>query len=194
LNPAEFARWLEERRTALRERWLSEILSRTEVEVADDLDALLRNFLDLVVRLIPGALGPYRTQVEPLWREACELFGNVATSRGLSAGEVIEEFQLLREGVIKLLYTEGGGTGEDGISLRDLLRLNRVVDRGVTFAAVGYTDALFFALFQGSGVRSELNGEFIVEVEEQIRMIGEEYSEVMGHLAGDGAQNGGGEE
>ncbi len=160
------------------------------MQVAEDLDHLLSKFLDLVVLLIPGALGPYRSQVEPLWREACELFGNVATSRGLAAGEVIEEFQLLREGVIKLLYADGGGTGEEGISLRDLLRLNRVVDRGVTFAAVGYTDALFFALFQGSGVRSELNGEFMVEVEEQIRMIGEEYQEIMGHLGAGGAPNG----
>lgn len=161
------------------------------MEVSEDFDRLLGDFLDLIVLLIPGALGPYRSQVEPLWREACELFGTVATSRGLAAGEVIEEFQLLREGVIKLLYAEGGGTGEDGISLRDLLRLNRVVDRGVTFASVGYTDALFFALFQGSGVRAELNGEFVVEVEEQIRMIREEYLEIMGHLAGESPPNGG---
>ena len=143
--------------------------------------------------LVPGSLGPYRTQIEPLWREASELYGNLATIRGLAAGEVIEEFQLLREAVIKLLYAEGGGTGEDGISLRDLLRLNRIVDRGVTFSAVGYTDALFFALFQGSGVRSELNGEIVVEVGEQLRMIREEYMELMGHLGSGGRGGKGGD-
>ena len=177
---------MEERRARLRDRWWSELRSRTEGPQPAEVDALLRDFLDLLVRLIPGALGPYRSQVEPLWREACELFGSVATSRGLAAGEVIEELQLLREGVIKLLYAEGGGTGSDGISLRDLLRLNRVVDRGVTFASVGYTDALFFALFQGSGVRSELTGELVVEVGEQVRMIGEEYQEIMMHLGPEG--------
>jgi hypothetical protein len=184
---------MEERRARLRDRWWSELRRRTEGPQPAEVDALLRDFLDLLVRLVPGALGPYRSQVEPLWREACELFGSVATSRGLAAGEVIEELQLLREGVIKLLYAEGGGTGSDGISLRDLLRLNRVVDRGVTFASVGYTDALFFALFQGSGVRSELTGELVVEVGEQVRMIGEEYQEIMMHLGPEGPTSEGGD-
>jgi hypothetical protein len=177
---------MEERKAHLRDRWWSELRSRGVGSHSAEVDALLRDFLGLLVQLVPGALGPYRTQVEPLWREACELFGSVATSRGLAAGEVIEELQLLREGVIKLLYSEGGGTGPEGISLRDLLRLNRVVDRGVTFASVGYTDALFFALFQGSGVRSELSGELVVEIGEQVRMIGEEYQEIMVHLGQEG--------
>ena len=102
--------------------------------------------------------------------------------RGLAAGEVIEEFQLLREGVIRILYQDTGGTGEDGIPLRDLLRLNRVIDRGVTYATVGYTDALFFALFQGSGVGEELTEGAAVEVREQLRLLSEDYDEIMSHL------------
>ena len=41
MNPAEFARWLEDRRSRLRDRWHSEMRSRTEVQVPEELDRLL---------------------------------------------------------------------------------------------------------------------------------------------------------
>lgn len=144
----------------------------------------MRRFVDLFVTMLPANLGPYREQVEPLWLQASELFGQVAAQRGLAAGEVIEEFQILREALIRLLYAEPPTVGGARVSLRDILRLNGIVDRGVTQASVGHTDALFFALFQGSGVAESLDEELLAEIDDQLETVAREYRSVMGALRG----------
>jgi hypothetical protein len=74
---------------------------------------------------------------------------------------VIEEFQMLRDAVIRL-YAEPRRR-----TLRiscDLLRVNRLIDRGATQSRVGHTDRLFFALFQGRGVSDGLTEENVADL------------------------------
>jgi len=72
----------------------------------------------------------------------------------------------------------------DRLPLRDVLRINRVLDQGVTHASVGHTDALFFALFQGTGAPESLSPEQVDEVEGHLRNLRREYREVMELLDG----------
>ena len=173
----EFAEWLEERLDRLGKRWLHEVRTRAPAW-DDELEALLGDFFDIMLRLLPATLGPYREQVEPLWVQTAELFGSTSAQRGLAAGEVIEEFQILREGIIRLLYAEPPVAGGARMTLRDILRINRVVDRGVTHASVGHTDALFFSLFQGSGVPESLDDEVVREVRSQLDGIRKAFGEI----------------
>jgi hypothetical protein len=170
---------VEARRDRLADRWLREIRSRYDRR-ANGVNELLAEFVDLLVSFLPAMLGPYRDQVDPLWVRGAELFGNVAARRGLAAGEVIEEFQLLREAVIRLLYQEPPLAGRVPISLRDVLRLNRAIDRGVTHASVGHTDALFFALFEGSGIPDvPPTAELRAEIQSQLDMLRSELAEAV---------------
>lgn len=177
LEPGELARWLEQRADRIRDRWLSDVKSR-DSGWNPDVEALTVEFFDLFLDMLPHGLGPFKEHVEPLWLQAAELFGSMASRRGLAAGEVIEEFQILRDAVIRFLYAEPPVAGPLRISLRDLLRVNRFVDRGVMQASVGHTDALFFALFQGTGVSEGLTEETISEVKDQLELIREELRQV----------------
>lgn len=140
---------------------------------------LVEAFIGTLVSFLPAFLGPYREQVQPLWQQATETYGSVAAKRGLAAGEVIEEFQLLRAEILRLFYDDPPVRNLDRLPLRDVLRINRVVDEGVTHASVGHTDALFFALFQGTGAPESLSEEQAEGVHEQLRAAREEFREVM---------------
>lgn len=140
---------------------------------------LIEAFVGTLVSFLPAFLGPYREQVQPLWQQATETYGSVAAKRGLAAGEVIEEFQLLRAEILRLFYDDPPVRNLDRLPLRDVLRINRVVDEGVTHASVGHTDALFFALFQGTGAPESLSEEQAEGVHEQLRAAREEFREVM---------------
>lgn len=183
IAPVELAAWLREHDDRLGRQWLNAVLHRH-----GDRDAgaggLLEEFVGVLVPILPAFLGPYREQVEPLWKQASELYGSVAAMRGLAAGEVIEEFQLLREELLRLFYDEPPVRDLDHLTLRDVLRLNRIVDMGVTHASVGHTDALFFALFQGSGVPRSLTEEQVAEVRSQLESIDAEFRGVMELLEG----------
>jgi hypothetical protein len=175
----ELANWVEERRDRLADRWLREIQSRYD-DRGGGVNGVLDEFVTLLVSFLPALLGPYRDQVDPLWTRGAELFGNVAARRGLAAGEVIEEFQILRESVIRLLYQEPPLAGRVPISLRDVLRLNRAIDRGVTHASIGHTDALFFALFEGSGIPDvPPTAELKVEIQSQLEALRAELAEAV---------------
>jgi hypothetical protein len=181
LEPLEFARWVEQRLDHLAQRWLAEVSSK-QARQGSDIEALLAPFFTLLTSMLPASLGPYREQVEPLWRQASELYGSVAAQRGLATGESIEEFQVLRVVLIRELYADPPAGGQVPIALRDLLRLNRLIDRGVTQVSVGHADVLFFALFQGSGVPEHLSSEVVHEVTAQLEAIGEEFRTVMASL------------
>jgi hypothetical protein len=111
----------------------------------------LRRNLKLIVALLGHMTGPLRREARDAWHAATEMFGRLAEARGLSAGEVVDELQHLRQ----LLIVELG----DIIvalparqQLPAVLRLNRVMDTGVSNAVVGYTDALVAKMFSRDGV------------------------------------------
>jgi hypothetical protein len=179
LKPSEFAAWLEEHGPWLSDRWRREIERRYGTPTRG-INGLLGEFLEVLVRFLPGIVGPHRDQVDSLWLRATELFGAVAARRGLAAGEVIDEFQILREALIRLLYQNPPLEGHVPLSLREVLRLNRAIDSGVTQASVGHTDALFFSLFEGSGIPdSPPNSELMFEVRSQLREIQEELDGIL---------------
>lgn len=175
----EFTRWLRRHTDEVARRWRAGIAQR-----ADGLDAvseaLLARFLDLTLLLLPGCLGPLKAQFEPIFRRLAELYGSVGAMRGLAAGEVIEEWQLLRELLIRRVFAEPPDVGSPSLFLREILRLNRLVDRGVTYASVGHTDAMFFALFQGSGAPAQLDEHLLSEVEDQLQEIREDTDALLG--------------
>jgi len=187
-EPMELADWIEDRLDRLSTRWCEEVRRRGEGMHAE-INGLLDEFLALLVSFLPGVLGPYRDQVDPLWRQAAELFGATAARRGLAAGEVIEEFQILREALIRLLYQDPPISGRARLSLRDVLRLNRAIDRGVTHASVGHTDALFFSLFEGSGIPdSPPPAELVREVRAQLDAFRSELESICGRVPGSGGR------
>ncbi len=65
------------------------------------------------------------------------------------------------------------------MGLRDVLRLNRAVDVLVTHASVGHTDALFFALFQSSGVPERLSDDVRYEIRLQLERIRAGLEEIL---------------
>ena len=111
----------------------------------------LRRTLHLIVDLLELMTGPLRREGRETWFAATELYGRLAEARGLSAGEVVEEFQYLRE----LLIVELGDLIVALPARQQLpvvLRVNRVCDVGVANAVVGYTDALVAKMFSKDGV------------------------------------------
>lgn len=166
--------WLEQQTGFLLRHWLDEVRHRASLDA--EMEQLLKRFLELLTRLLPQAVGQHRAQVAPLWRQAAELYGSLGAQRGLAAGEIVEEFQILREAVLRLLFQAPPGRYGAAFSLADALRLNRFLDSGVMHASIGHTDALFFALFQGSGVPKVPTTQLVTEVEEQLQAIEEELS------------------
>ncbi|MDE2804488.1 MAG: hypothetical protein OXN18_04985 [Gemmatimonadota bacterium] len=166
----DIAGWVDERSPGIAERWASGLLANGE-SWAGDIRPVARPLCRGLVSFLPGMLGAYRAQILPLWSEGAELFGSVAARRGLSAGEVIEEFQLLREVILRMMFERPPTGTERGLPLREILHLNRAVDIGVTQASVGHTDLLFFSLIHDSGVPAPLGADDLIEVCEQIRVL-----------------------
>ncbi|MDT8340165.1 MAG: hypothetical protein RQ751_01515 [Longimicrobiales bacterium] len=144
------------------------------------MEELLEMFLGLFLDLLPCLMGPSRDALEPLWTQTGELFGSLACSRGLAAGEAVEEAQCLREAILRMLYQDPPSTPLGAMGLRDVLRLNRAVDQLVTHASVGHTDALFFALFQSSGVPERLSDEVRYEIRAQLESVHAAMDELIG--------------
>lgn len=186
IEPVELADWVESRLGRITKRWFQEMVRRDALNNGQ-LSEVMEEFLGLLVCFLPGLVGAQRNQVDSLWAQAAELFGALAARRGLAAGEVVEEFQLLREAVIRLLYQDPPLGGRVPLSLREVLRLNRAIDRGVTHASVGHTDALFYSLFEGSGIPdSPPADELVVEVKSQLEGIRTELRSQLGRLPGEG--------
>jgi hypothetical protein len=107
--------------------------------------------LKLIVNLLAHMSGPLRRETDETWFAATELYGRLAAVRGLSAGEVVEELQYLRE-LLTVDMADIFVALPARQQLPTLLRLNRVLDRGVANAVVGYTDALVATMFSREGV------------------------------------------
>ena len=183
LAPGELAEWLGARVDELARRWSLAIRDHGPGD-SGEFDVVLDAFTRHLPRFLPWMLGPYREMVDPLWIKSSEFFGSVAARRGLAAGEVIEEFQLLRELVIRDLYRDPPLGGRLPLSLREILRLNRGIDRGVTHASVGHTDALFFQFFEGEGTPPLDPADLSEEVLDQLATMSRELDEVVRHARG----------
>lgn len=187
LEPVELADWVESRLRRIGGRWAQEMDRRGSLGEGA-VREVMGEFLDVLVSFLPALVGGQRELAEPLWAQAAELFGALGARRGLAAGEVVEEFQILREAVIRLLYQDPPLGGRVPLSLREVLRLNRAIDRGVTHASIGHTDALFFALFEGSGIPDAPPAdELVQEVRTQLDGIRSELRRCLGgRLPGEG--------
>ena len=175
---ADLAAWLSARVLRFAEEWAAEIRVRG-MGKATVVDEIVARQVYQLSAMMPELLGRHATQVQPLWSRACELFGAVAAKRGLAAGEVVEEFQILRTLVIRDLYQDplvGGAP-----TLREALRVNGIVDRGVTHASVGHTDAMFFQLLEDADAPLGLSAEQIaLEADAQLAIIREELASIVG--------------
>jgi hypothetical protein len=114
---------------------------------ADSTERMARIIADLLVEMA----GPLRREARDTWYAATELYGRLAALRGLSAGEVVEELQRLRELLI-LELAEFFVALPARQQLPTVLRINRVLDSAVSNAVVGYTDALVASMFSREGV------------------------------------------
>lgn len=159
----EWADWLGDRMTS------STTIPRSLVERE------LRLIIDVLVQLV----GPYRRETAPVWERLCEHYGQTAAARGLAAGEVVEELQYLRELLTRnLAPMVAAMRARQGMAM--LLHLNRMLDRGVSAAVVGYTNALVATLFSQNGVPAS-GAEFdAADVERRLVTIEEKLVSVTG--------------
>jgi len=125
--------------------WLGDRLTATSAIP----HALVKRELTLLIDVFASMVGPLRRETRPIWGRVAEEYGRHAAIRGLAAGEVVEEMQYLRELLIRFLAPSIAALRpRQGMAL--LLRLNRLVDRGVAMAVVGYTDEIAASLLSRS--------------------------------------------
>ena len=173
--PLELAAWLKPKLPDIGEQWAKRIGERG-LGHGKPWDQILAAFTSLFVEFLPTLLGPVRAEIRPIWDRCAELFGATAAQRGLAAGEVIEELQVLRELVIRELYRDPPMGRQGPLSLREILQLNRAIDRAVTHSSVGHTDTLFFQLFEKEEPEDPMSPTDLTdEVVKQLRVIRSEF-------------------
>jgi len=149
------SRALAAQRDTLARDWTRWILARVGSAAARP--QTLERQVRLLVNLLIETAGPMRRAALELWLQASEAYGRTAAERGLAAGEVVEELQHLRELLIRHL-SELIAAMPARVSMAAVLRLNRILDSGITHAVVGYTDALVETLFAQRGVPVSASG------------------------------------
>lgn len=142
-------RALRARRDRIHADWTAWTLQRTDAHTLSD--KVLERFLAVLVDTLCETAGPMRRHALELWLAVTESFGRTSADRGLAAGEVVEELQYLRELLIRYL-SETIMAMPPRASFAATLRLNRMLDKGIAHAVVGYTDGLVEALFEQRGV------------------------------------------
>jgi hypothetical protein len=175
-NTHQIGEWLEAQRGFLARFWFEEVLHRVSMD--QEMERVIERFLNLLTRMIPGAFDHRRSAVDPVWKSAAELYGALGAKRGLAAGDIVEEFQIVREALVRMLFEAPPARHGAALSLSDALRLNRFLDSGVTHASIGHTDGLFFALFHGSGVSTVPTEKLVVELEAQLKCLEVEWAAV----------------
>ncbi len=177
-NPALVAvgRSLREHRDQLLEQWSVWVGSRLAQAPHIQRPTVDRHLALLVDILIEFA-GPLRRQVTELWYSACEVYGQTAAARGLAAGEVVEEIQQLRELLIHLL-SDTVAILPARQAMAAVLRLNRMLDRGLAHAVVGYTDALVETLLNRRGVPIVATEPEEDEVLQRVEQLEEELTQL----------------
>jgi hypothetical protein len=163
---AETGRVILELRDELVAEWARWIASRASTEASVPRPTLERE-LGLLLECMAAMIGPLRREAAPTWNHLAEHYGRVGAMRGLAAGEVVEELQALRELMIRRLAPKvWRGRPRQGLAVT--LRLNRLLDRAVAIAVVGYTDMLVATLFAHNGVPAPDGGYDAVEMERQL--------------------------
>ena len=155
----QWADWVGDRITA------ASTIPRTTVE---------REFR-LIVDTMIAMVGPLRREARVIWTRVGEHYGRVAAARGLAAGEVVEELQYLRELLIRNL-AHAFVSMRPRQALAIVLRLNRVLDKGIAVAVVGYTDALVATLFAQNGVPGPSSEYDASEIDRQLRALESELA------------------
>lgn len=128
-------------------RWITNRLASLQNIRRATIERQLALLLDILIEIT----GPWRRESTELWLNASEWYGRGAAERGLAAGEVVEEFQHLREILIRELSDVIAALPARQ-SVATVLRLNRLLDKGLSHAVVGYTDGLIETLFDQRGV------------------------------------------
>ena len=131
-------------------KWTRWVTDRT-AGAGSAVDPSLERQFGLLVDIMIEVAGPLRREGAELWFDATDAYGRLAAIRGLAAGEVVEEIQHLLELLIRSL-SEPIFSMPARQSMAVLLRLNRIVDKGISHAVVGYTDELVETLFDKRGV------------------------------------------
>jgi hypothetical protein len=138
---------------------------------------IIERELRLIIELLGEMVGPVRRETKPVWYHACEHFGRLAATRGRAAGEVVDEMQFLRELLIRnLAPVLAGVRARQAMAI--MLQLNRVLDKGIGVAVVGYTDALVATIFAQNGVPSAGTAVDAEEVTRQLEQIEGELAAV----------------
>jgi len=164
-------------RDAMVSEWTQRLGDRLAASPTVGRDQLVRQF-GLLVALIGGAVGPWRREIVPLWNRALELYGRTASLRGLAAGEVVEELAHLRE-VLTIHLAPDLARMRQRQAMAIILRLNRIFDRGVGTAVVGYTDALVATIFAQNGVPPADVHQDVADIERQTTALAEELAFVI---------------
>lgn len=143
--------------------WLGDRMTSAHSVPRPTVERELRLLIDVLTEMV----GPMRRDVKKIWYSACEHYGRVAAARGLAAGEVVEEMQFLRELLIRNLSPVlAAMRARQGMAT--MLRLNRVLDKGIAVAVVGYTDVLVATLFAQNGVPTHDNELDTADIEKQL--------------------------
>jgi hypothetical protein len=172
----ELKLWLVENDERIARRWRAGIRAKEGRSVGDG-DGFLGYFLDNLIAFLSPCLGDQREAGEGVWQQATHLYGSLALQRGLAAGEVVEELQLLRGVILKLLLEDPPEDWRHRGFQRDLLTLNDTLDLGVVRASIAYVDDLFFAHLQGSGVPDGVTSEVEAEMGLQLETFRKELAE-----------------
>lgn len=144
-------------------RWIDDRIASAPTVRRPTIERHLSLLLDVLIEMS----GPLRRRAFELWLNACEAYGRTAAERGLAAGEVVEELQHLRELLIRQL-SEVIAALPARASMATVLRLNRMVDKGIAHAVVGYTDSLVETLFNQRGVPVGVAGPLEDEIEQRL--------------------------
>src|SRR3954469_4161445 len=131
----------------------------------------------LLFDVMTEMVGPLRREVNYDWLRTCEHYGRIPSARGLAAGEVVDELTFFREILIRnLAPVLVAMRARQGMAI--MLRLNRVIDKGIAIAVVGYTDALVATLFSQNGVTAFRIDQDFAEVERQLDALEQELQAV----------------
>jgi hypothetical protein len=153
--------------------WLGDRMTAAPTIPRATVEREFRLLFDVMTEMV----GPLRREVNTVWFHVCEHYGRTALARGLAAGEVVEELQFLRELLIRnLAPILVAMRARQGMAI--MLRLNRVIDKGVAVAVVGYTDALVATLFSQNGVPLAAAEQDQGEVERQLEALEQELQAV----------------
>lgn len=153
--------------------WLGDRMTAASTIPRPTVEREFRLLFDVMTEMV----GPLRREVNTVWFHVCEHYGRIASARGLAAGEVVEELQYLRELLIRnLAPVLVAMRARQGMAI--MLRLNRVIDKGIAVAVVGYTDALVATLFSTNGVPAFGPHQDYGEVERQLDSLERELHAV----------------